>query len=89
MNRQPGPGSGHDPDADSPWYVRRPISDDHTGVADGTNPTSHSSAAAQIPAAHTTAVIWSTLRRTPTTASTGHTLVSTTSKPSTAPDARG
>ena len=68
-----------------PSDIRRP----HRCSQTGTDPTSHSSAAAQIPAAHTTAVVWSTLRRTPTTASTGHTLVSTTSKPSTAPDARG
>jgi Domain of unknown function (DUF4333) len=33
MNRPPGPGSGHDPDADTPWYLRRPASDDQTGIA--------------------------------------------------------
>jgi len=33
MNRPPGPGSGHDPDADIPWYLRRPASDDHTEIA--------------------------------------------------------
>jgi hypothetical protein len=32
MNRPPGPGSGHDPDADTPWYLRRPTSDDQTGI---------------------------------------------------------
>jgi Domain of unknown function (DUF4333) len=35
MNRPPGPGSGNDrdPDPDTPWYLRRPTSDDHTGIA--------------------------------------------------------
>jgi Domain of unknown function (DUF4333) len=33
MNRPPGPGSGHDPDPDAPWYQRRPTTDDHTAIA--------------------------------------------------------
>lgn len=35
MNRPPGPGSSHDPDPDpdTPWYLRRPVSDDHTRIA--------------------------------------------------------
>jgi hypothetical protein len=38
MNRPPGPGSGHDPDADTPWYLRRPTSDDQTGIRPRPNP---------------------------------------------------
>jgi hypothetical protein len=33
MNRPPGPGSGHEPEADAPWYLRRPTSDEQTAMA--------------------------------------------------------
>jgi hypothetical protein len=33
MNRPPEPGSGHQPGPDTPWYVRRPTSDDQTSIA--------------------------------------------------------
>ena len=33
MNGPPQPGSGHEPEADTPWYLRRPTSDDQTAIA--------------------------------------------------------
>jgi Domain of unknown function (DUF4333) len=33
MNDQRQPGPGHEPGPDTPWYLRRPTSDDHTSIA--------------------------------------------------------
>ena len=33
MNGPPQPGPGHEPGPDTPWYLRRPTSDDHTSIA--------------------------------------------------------